>query len=84
VKALIWFKKHLLTKTADVGGRENRLAVADNVLSSLEMNENQRISHIEDADIGELMTQLSQQQIVYEAVLKSSSMIMKMNLLNYV
>lgn len=48
------------------------------------MNENQRISHIEDADIGELMTQLSQQQIVYEAVLKSSSMIMKMNLLNYV
>lgn len=77
-------QKHLLTKTADVGGRENRLSVADNVLSSLEMNENQRISHIEDVDIGELMTKLSQQQIVYEAVLKSSSMIMKMNLLNYV
>lgn len=74
----------LLTRTAEVGGRENRLAVADNVLSSLELNEKERISHIEDVDVGELMTQLSQQQIVYEAVLKSSSMIMKMNLLNYV
>ncbi|WP_432737738.1 flagellar hook-associated protein FlgL [Maridesulfovibrio sp. FT414] len=77
-------QQHLLTKTADVGGRENRLSVADNVLSSLELNEKERISHIEDVDVGELMTQLSQQQIVYEAVLKSSSMIMKMNLLNYV
>ncbi|WP_027720963.1 flagellar hook-associated protein FlgL [Maridesulfovibrio zosterae] len=75
---------HVLTKTADVGGRENRLSVADNVLSSLELNEGDRISHIEDVDVGELMTKLSQQQIVYEAVLKSSSMIMKMNILNYV
>ncbi|WP_415712752.1 flagellar hook-associated protein FlgL [Maridesulfovibrio sp.] len=77
-------QKHLLTKAADVGGRENRLAVADQVLSSLELNEKDRISHIEDVDVGELMTKLSQQQLVYEAVLKSSSMIMKMNLLNYV
>ncbi|MBI9112203.1 flagellar hook-associated protein FlgL [Maridesulfovibrio ferrireducens] len=77
-------QQYLLTKLADVGGRENRLAVADNVLSSLELNEKERISHIEDIDVGELMTQLSQQQIVYEAVLKSSSMIMKMNLLNYI
>ncbi len=77
-------QKHVLTRAADVGGRENRLAVADQVLSSLELNEKDRISHIEDVDVGELMTKLSQQQIVYEAVLKSSSMIMKMNLLNYV
>ncbi|WP_415718507.1 flagellar hook-associated protein FlgL [Maridesulfovibrio sp.] len=77
-------QKHILTKAADVGGRENRLAVADNVLSSLELNEKDRISHIEDVDVGELMTKLSQQQIVYEAVLKSSSMIMKMKLLDYI
>ncbi|OEU70872.1 MAG: flagellar hook-associated protein 3 [Desulfovibrio sp. S3730MH75] len=77
-------QEHLLTRVADVGGRENRLAVADNILSSLELNEKERISHIEDIDVGELMTKLTQQQIVYEAVLKSSSMIMKMNLLNYV
>ncbi|WP_291328743.1 flagellar hook-associated protein FlgL [Desulfovibrio sp. UCD-KL4C] len=77
-------QQHLLTQVADVGGRENRLSVADNVLSSLELNEKDRISHIEDIDVGELMTQISQQQIVYEAVLKSSSMIMNMNLLNYI
>lgn len=77
-------QKHVLTQEADVGGRENRLSVADSVLSGLELNEKERISHIEDVDIGELMTQLSQQQIVYEAVLKSSSMIMKQNLLNFI
>lgn len=76
--------QHVLTKTADVGGREKRLQIADNVLSNLELNEKERISHIEDADVGELMTQLSQQQIAYEAVLKSSSLIMKLNLMNYV
>lgn len=77
-------QQHVLTRTADVGGREKRLQVADNVLSNLEINEKERISNIEDADIGELMTQLSQQQIAYQAVLKSSSVIMKMNLMDYV
>lgn len=77
-------QQYILTKTADVGGRERRLDVADNVLSNLEINEKERISNIEDADIGELMTQLAQQQIAYQAVLQSSSTIMKMNLMDYI
>jgi len=76
--------EHVLTAAANVGARENRLEVATNMLTSLRLNKSERLSQIEDADISELMTQLAQQQIVYESVLKSSSMIMRMSLLNYV
>lgn len=75
---------HVMTQAATVGGRENRLEVADNILSGQEISQSERLSTIEDADVAELMTQLAQQQIIYETVLKSSSMIMRMNLMNYV
>lgn len=84
LEALKKSHQQVLTKAADVGGRETRLSVADNVLSSLQIDEKERISSIEDADIGELMTKLSQQQIAYQAVLKSSSVIMKLNLMDFV
>ncbi|WP_449243292.1 flagellar biosynthesis protein FlgL, partial [Desulfovibrio sp.] len=76
-------QKHILNSAASVGGRENRLTVAASILDGLEFNENQRISSIEDADVSELLTQLSQQEIIYQAVLRSSSMIMQNNLLKY-
>ena len=76
--------KQIMNEAASVGGREHRLDVADNIIQGLELNEKERLSNVEDADIGELMTALSQQQIVYEAVLRSSSMIMQMNLMNFI
>lgn len=75
---------HISSELASVGARENRLDVASTILSGLSLNEKQRLSNIEDADVAELMTELSNQQIVYQAVLKSSSMIMRMSLLNYI
>ncbi len=76
-------QSHILNAAASVGGRENRLEVATNIIDSLELNEKERLSSVEDADLTELMTSLAQQQIVYEAVLRSSSMIMRMNLMQY-
>ncbi len=76
--------QHIMTQAATVGGRENRLEVADTILSGQEIFQGERLSTIEDVDVTELMTQLAQQQIIYESVLKSSSMIMRMNLMNYV
>jgi flagellar hook-associated protein 3 FlgL len=76
--------EHVMTKAASVGGRENRLNVAENVLSQLELNNSERLSKIEDVDVAELMTQLAQQQLVYESVLKSSSMIMRLNLTSFI
>lgn len=75
---------HLLNHAANVAGRENRLQIASTILSGLSLNEKERLSNVEDVDVGELMTKLAQQQISYEAVLKTSSMIMKMSLVSYV
>jgi len=77
-------QQQVLTSVASVGGRENRLNITANILSNLTLNENERISAEEDIDIGELMTKLMQQQTVYQSVLKSSSMIMQMNLMQYI
>ena len=41
------------------------------------------MSAIEDVDLATLLTDLANQQTSYEAVLKSSSMIMKMGLIIY-
>lgn len=71
------------TQLASVGGRENRLEVAGTVLSGLKLNQESRMSTIEDVDLATLLTDLANQQTSYEAVLKSSSMIMKMGLINY-
>jgi len=77
-------QQQVLTSVASVGGRENRLNITSNILANLTLNENERLSAEEDIDIGELMTKLTQQQTVYQAVLKSSSMIMQMNLMQYI
>jgi flagellar hook-associated protein 3 FlgL len=77
-------QQQVLTSVASVGGRENRLSITSNILSNLTLSENERISAEEDIDIGELMTKLTMQQTVYQAVLKSSSMIMQMNLMQYI
>ncbi len=74
----------IMTQAASLGGRENRLEVAGNVLETIELDEKARMSNIEDIDVAELMTKLAQQQLVYNSVLKSSAQIMQMNLTNYI
>jgi flagellar hook-associated protein 3 FlgL len=76
--------KHISNTLASVGSRENRLDVAEKSMTSLIGNEEERMSNIEDVDIAELMTKLSSQQVAYQAVLQSSSRIMKMSLMNYI
>ncbi len=74
----------IMTQAASVGGRENRLTVTKNVLTTLELDEKSRMSNIEDIDVAELMTKLAQQQLIYNSVLKSSAQIMQMNLSNFI
>ncbi|MGM0424215.1 MAG: flagellin, partial [Thermodesulfobacteriota bacterium] len=69
---------------AKVGARLNRLESTEDVLSDLELSEKERKGSIEDVDFAELMSQMSQQQNIYQAVLKSSSMIMRMSLVDYI
>ncbi|SBW00383.1 Flagellar hook-associated protein 3 [uncultured delta proteobacterium] len=76
--------KVVTTKLADVGGRENRLTVAFETASIRELSEDNARSSIEDVDTITLMTKLAQQQLAYNTVLKSSSMIMQMSLMNFI
>jgi len=73
-------QSHIMNAIAEIGGRENRLDAGETILDGLVLNEETLVSAIEDADISELMTDLAQQQIVYESVLRSTSMIMQLNL----
>lgn len=73
----------ITSKAAVVGGRYNRLQVTDAALSMRQLDEADNLSRIEDVDVTELMTRLSMQQIAYNSVLKSSSMVMQMSLVNF-
>ena len=42
------------------------------------------MSSIEDADLTELLTRLAQQQMAYQSILQSSSMIMQLNLTKFI
>ncbi len=75
---------HVMNSAGSVGGRENRVETAEAIIDSVKINEIEQLSQVEDVDITELMTQLTQQQIVYESVLRSASMIMQMNLMKYI
>lgn len=73
----------VLTRVAEVGGRENRLITSQAAIVMRTYSEEDNLSNIEDVDITELMTRLAQQQVAYNSVLKSSSMIMQMSLVNF-
>ncbi len=75
--------KHIVTNAAVVGGRENRLAVTHDALVMRMYDEKDGLSSIEDVDAAELMIRQSQSNTAYSSVLKSSSMIMQLSLLNY-
>lgn len=77
-------RDHVMSMAANVGSREHRLDVTGSILDNLKLNENDRLSAVEDVDVAELMTEVAQKQTVYDAVLRSTSLIMNMNLLKYI
>ncbi|MDK2956753.1 MAG: flagellar hook-associated protein 3 FlgL [Desulfovibrionales bacterium] len=84
IDALDDAQNQMLGVAASVGGRENRLTITGSVLETVSLDVDARLSDVEDVDVAELMTDLTQQQLVYQAVLKSSSLIMNLSLLSYV
>ena len=76
--------EHILTEATRIGGKENRMEVALNVMTYRLADQKEQLSNVEDIDLTELMTKLSQQQITYQAVLQASSNIMNLSLANYV
>ena len=74
-----------ITTEADrYGGLENRVEMAADVLSFQKLDQQERLSYTEYIDLTELLTKLTRQQLTYQTVLQSSSMIMKLSLANYI
>lgn len=74
----------VLAESTRLGGLENRIEMASDVLSVQKLDQQERLSYTEDIDLTELLTKLTRQQLTYQTVLQSSSMIMKLSLANYV
>lgn len=77
-------EKQILSAATSVGGKETRINTAADILSFQELDQQERLSYVEDIDLTELLTKLTRQQLTYQTVLQSSSMIMKLSLANYV
>ncbi len=77
-------QNHILTQAARIGGLENRIETAADVLSFQKVDQEERLSYIEDIDLTELLNKLTRQQLTYQTVLQSSSKIMQMSLANYI
>lgn len=82
--ALTKAETKVLAEATRIGGMENRVEMAADVLSFQKIDQQERLSYTEDIDLTELLTKLTRQQLAYQTVLQSSSMIMQMSLLNYV
>jgi len=77
-------EKHVLAYAARIGARRNAVAVAKESLTTTKNSQQEAMSTIEDIDLTTLLTKLTQQQLAYSTVLKSSSMIMQLNLTQYI
>jgi len=77
-------QEQVLTVAASVGARENRVTAAGVMVDTLAENAGDTLSKTEDADLTELITRLAQQELAYQAVLKSSSTVMNLSLVSYI
>jgi flagellar hook-associated protein 3 FlgL len=75
---------NLLNQLADVGERLNRMDIREELHAKLKLQTEQWISNVEDVDLIEAMTNLSNQQVAYQAVLQSSAMISRVSLMDYI
>ncbi len=82
--ALTTAQKNIETQNARIGGLENRLSLAKDFLSFQKIDQEDRLSYTEDIDLTELLNNLARQELAYNTVLKSSSMIMQLNLTKFI
>lgn len=71
------------SQAAKIGAKENRVETAYDILDFRKLDQEELLSNVEDIDLTELLTNLTRQQMTYSMVLQSSSMIMQLNLSNF-
>ncbi|MES9995793.1 flagellar hook protein [Desulfovibrio aminophilus] len=76
-------QERLETGAAGIGSRETKISAVESSISQIRSVTTTSISGEEDADLTQVLVELEQANYVYEAVLSSTSSIMKMSLLDY-
>jgi len=74
----------LMNNLAGIGAKVNRFDQSKAILQRAAVDTQESTSLIEDLDYAEAITSLQNQQTIYEATLKSASMITGLSLVNYV
>lgn len=69
---------------ASIGARENRLDYTETRLQTAITNTTEQMSEVEDLDYAEAILHLQNQQVIYQATLKSASMITSMSLVDFI
>lgn len=76
-------QNHLLAKTAEIGGRTNRLDILTSRYEQDELNYTQMKSDAQDADEAEVIMRYKMAESVYQAALASGSYIIQQTLMDF-
>lgn len=76
-------ENNMTYQVANNGNVQTRLSTASSFATSQSTSLNQDISNASSADIVQVMTQLNQTQVAYEAALEATSRIMQVSLVNF-
>ena len=70
-------------KISDIGSKAIRIEIKEKIFQDLTINNTDRLSKIEDADITEAIIELKEKELAYQAALASSATVMKLSLVDY-
>ena len=76
-------QNHLLTKTAEIGGRQRRLELLDARYTQDNLNYEQMRSDAEDADMAEVIMFLKMAETVYQAALSAGARVIQPTLMDF-
>lgn len=75
---------NILAKISDVGSKILRIEVKEKIYQDLELENLDKLSKIEDADMASAVVELKSKELAYQAALASSAKVMQLSLVNYV
>jgi flagellar hook-associated protein 3 FlgL len=76
-------ENHLNNQIADMGAKSNRLGTRQEILSSLNLQIEDQLSQVQDADYAKLTVDLNEKQLVYQAALMASVKVSQLSLMDY-
>jgi len=74
---------HITTKISGIGSKMLRMDMKQRIFQDYTINSTERLSEIEDADMAAAIIELQSRQLVYQAALASSAMVMKLSLVDF-